>query len=489
MSQEIFDKRLKFVDRIISLAKKEKDIEQKIYLLENINYYMTNNHCGVFRYEPMEELLQEVGKAFALDNQIDVEKNSFLHVMTRTFTTGGHTKLVENFLSNRKDYHNEIHDIAMMYQYDDILPVFMQECNDISHLYNLSYLGILDKIFKLAELSQKYEYIILHHNMYDTIPVIALSQFKNKKNIMVYDHADHLYWVGSSIVSHSLEMSSDGMNFSNSNRSIKNNYLLPIPLSAKMPVESNLKQELKITENQKIALSIGHQHRYEVGIGEYSFKKMIKKVLEVNEDVVFIIIGNHDKNFWQDLYEHKNLRFVGLINRDEIDKYYSIADIYVDSFPMGGGTATLDAITFGIPSIKVKHIFFEFDSLKPFLVDKEKVSEKILELFSNNMKNTSSTLIHLKEEWNKRFGEIISQIQKNEYRKNRVEVVDKYSQNLANYQSNFEKKLLNSSFMKLSIKNKIYYLWNLIQLENNFLTLLKTMLTKIKEKIKCLKIL
>lgn len=483
MSQNIFDKRLKFVDSIISLAKKEKDIKQKIYLLENINYYMTNNHCGVFRYEPIEELLQEIGKEFAVDNQVNIVKKSFLHIMTRTFTTGGHTKLVENFLINRTEYLDEIHNVVILYQYDNVFPIFIEELNNKNRLHNLSKLDIFEKINKLAELSLKYENIILHHNMYDTIPVLALSQFKNKKNIIIYNHADHLYWVGSSIVSHSLEMSSDGLNFSNSHRNIKNNYLLPIPLSNKQKLNFDLKKILEIKESQKIVLSIGHQHRYEVSKGDYSFREMVKEVLKIDKNIIFIIVGNHNENFWQDLWEHKNIRFVGLINREEIDKYYSIADIYVDSFPMGGGTATLDAITFGIPSIKVKHIFFEFDSLKPYLVEKEKVSEKIIELFSSDIKNTNSTLVHLKEQWNKLFDDILVQIKKNESQKRKDNIVDEYSLNLHKYQLSFEKKLINNSFIKLSIKNKIYYLWNLILLENNFLILLKTILTKLKEKI------
>ncbi len=117
---------------------------------------------------------------------------------------------------------------------------------------------------------------------------------------------------------------------------------------------------------------------------------------------------------------------------------------------MGGGTATLDAITFGISSIKVKHIFFEFDSLKPYLVEKEKVSEKIIELFSSDIKNT---LVHLKEQWNKLFDDILVQIKKNKSQKRKDNIVDEYSLNLLKYQLSFEKKLINNSFIKLSIKS------------------------------------
>jgi len=480
MSQKIFDKRLKFVDSIVTLAKKEKDIKQKIYLLENINYYMTYNHCGVFRYEPIEELLQEIGKEFIVDNQVDIVKNSFLHIMTKASVTGGHTRVVENFIKNRKEY-DEKHHVILISQNNETKPEFCKELESKNELFDLSNFDVLEKIKEIGLISGKYEYIILHHHMYDVLPIIALSQFKNKKNIYAYNHADHLYWVGSSILTGSFEMSMDGLNFSQLRREISNNILLPIPVEKKEKITTDLKEKLNISNNSKIALTIGSQDRFITD--EYSYKDMLQEVFSKNKDICFIIVGKHTKEYWKELWTHPSMRFVGLIPKEQLGEYYSIADIYVDSFPMGGGTATLDALCYEIPSIKVKHIFFEFDSLKPYLVEKEKVSEKIIELFSSDIKNTNSTLVHLKEQWNKLFDDILVQIKKNESQKRKDNIVDEYSLNLLKYQLSFEKKLINNSFIKLSIKNKIYYLWNLILLENNFLILLKTILTKLKEKI------
>jgi len=481
MSEVVFNRRLRFVDGVISLSKNEENLGQKIYLLESANHFMTNNHCGVFSYAPMENMLKEIGKSFAVKKEGECKKNSFLHVMTRTFTTGGHTKLVENFLFNRGQYDGECHDVLLLNNNDPDLPLFLQKINKENRLYDLSGLNVLDKILELVEVSQKYENIILHHNMYDVLPIIALSQFSSTKNIFVYNHADHLYWVGSSIVKFSLEMSTDGMNFSQSNRGGGKCYLLPIPLSTKQAIETTLKDSLSIADDEKVILTIGHEHRYHVKENEYSFKDVIKEVLKVDKKVVFIVVGEHSEAFWGDLWQSENVRFVGAINRDEINSYYSIADIYVDSFPMGGGTSTLDAITFDIPSIKVKHIFFEFDSLKSSVVESKEVSKKIIGLLDGNSGVVGLVEPHLTTKWNLTFDEIIKDIKKTSLNSKVMKVEDNYSNNLYEYQSKARKQLLNRSFLKLSLQNKIKYLICLLRFESDFMEIINIVKDKIKK--------
>ncbi len=462
MSQKIFDKRLKFVDSIISLAKKEKEIKQKIYLLENINYYMTNNHCGVFRYEPMEELLQEIGKEFVVDNQANTVKNSFLHIMTKASVTGGHTRVVENFIKNRKEY-TEKHHVILISQNNETKPEFCKELESKNELFDLSNLDALEKIKEIALESLKYEYIILHHHMYDVLPIIALSQYKNKKNIYAYNHADHLYWVGSSILTGSFEMSMDGLNFSQSRREINNTILLPIPLEKKEKITTDLKEKLNIPNSSKIALTIGSQDRFITD--EYSYKDMLQEVFSKNKDICFIIVGKHTKEYWKELWTHPNIRFVGLVPKEQLGEYYSIADIYVDSFPMGGDTATLDALCYEIPSIKVKHIFFEFDSLKPFVVEKELVADKVLEIFSNYKVNRIEKNIN--EHFIQFFNNTIDnlKLKKNildtHILLNNIKVLN-YDLMLFTYQDRKRSQLINGFIKKLNYTNHIKYFLNLI---------------------------
>jgi len=450
---------LKFVDKIISLAKNETDLEQKIYLLENVNYYMTNNHCGVFSYEPMEDILQVMSINFIIKKERKSKKNTFLHIMTKASVTGGHTRVVENFISNRKNY-DESHNVLLISQNNEEKPSFIQEMGSEGNLFDLSSLNIIEKIKKISFLATKYEYIILHHHMYDIVPIIALSQFKDTKKIFAYNHADHFNWVGSSIITGSFEMSSDGMNFSKHRRGISNAILLPIPLKQKNKiVGSNLKKRLDISLEKKIILTIGSMDRFRTD--GYSYEDMLNQVLK-DDKIVFIIIGNHTKDFWKDLWNHKNIRFEGLVPKEKLEEYYAIADIYVDTFPMGGGTATLDAISYGIPSVKVKHIFFEFDSLKSFVVDKEEVSGKLIQLLTKEYKKSENKKInmHFKHNWNNIFDDFISK----KYIRNeeKIETLEQYDLDLYNFQIVKKSKKLKGFIKKLNFTNKIKYVFKVL---------------------------
>ena len=435
MNNVIFKERLKLVDKMISIAKNETDLERKIQLLEKINLYMASNHCGIFRYEPMEDLLQGIGTNFIVDKKENFTKNTFLHIMTTAYVIGGHTRVVENFINNRKDY-NEVHNVLLISQNNEKKPDFIQKMELEGNLFDLSSLNIIEKINKISFLATKYEYIILHHHMFDVVPIIALSQFKDTKKIFAYNHADHLYWVGSSIITGSFEMGTDGMNFSKRRRGISNTILLPVPIKQKNKIDgSDLRKKLNISPEKKIVLTIGGIERF-VADG-YSYKDMLNQVLK-DDKIVFIIIGNHIKEFWGKLWNHKNIRFEGVVPREKLNKYYAIADVYVDSFSRGGRDVVLDAISYGIPTIKVKDIFFEFDSLKSFTVNKEEVPNKLIQLLSKKDKKNEIEKIsmHFKPNWNKIFDNFLNKkyIRKDIKNKEKIETLEQYDLDLYNFQ-------------------------------------------------------
>ena len=304
--------------------------------------------------------------------------------------------------------------------------------------------------------------------MYDVVPIIALAQFKYEKNIYAYNHADHLYWVGSSILSATFEMSTDGMNFSQSRRGIINSLLLPVPLEKKKAIQTNLKEVLGMPSNVKVVLTIGSEDRFITN--DYSYIDMVKEVFSKRADIYFLIVGKHSRAHWKELWGHPKIKFVGLIPKEQLGEYYSIADIYVDSFPMGGGTSTLDAISYQIPIIKVKHMFFEFDSLKPFVLEKQYVADKIIELLffvkEFNFKNIS-------EHFNDYFNEVVSEIDRNKYlRSTCFDKYSKYDLSLMNYQEMKKTNLINSTINKCNSVIKVKYLIRLMFSLERFMKLL-----------------
>jgi len=456
MTDVVFKRRLRFVDYVISLAKYEKNIKQKIYLLENISYYMVNYHCGVFRYEPIEELMQAIGNEIVTESIHHAKNNRFLHIMTKASVTGGHTSVVENFIKNRLGYDEE-HHLLLVSQYDEIKPDFCHALDVNNKLFDVSNMEVETKIREIALISQGYEYVILHHHMYDVLPILALSRFKNKKNIFVYNHADHLYWVGSSIVSRTLEMSTDGAIFSATRRGIVDACILPIPLRKKEKISAgNLREKLNLSCQQKVLLTIGNKNRFLTK--KYSYKDVIREVVKNTNDIVFVIIGDHDESFWGDLWSCHRVIFPGIVPKDELDAYYSIADLYLDSFPMGGSTATLDALCYGVPSIKVEHVFFEFDSLKPFVVKSNNIVRKIYEIFDKPEKcNLDGIAVHFRDEWNLRLNKIISTVFPSSLGSS-ISSHYKYDNDLYLFQKEQGKRIINNKFKFLSFKNAVIYL-------------------------------
>ncbi|NGZ15532.1 glycosyltransferase family 4 protein, partial [Vibrio aestuarianus] len=439
MKKRIFNARLNFVDRVVSLIKRERNIEQKVQLLLNVNYYLTNNHCGVFRYQPIEDTIQLLGESFRIKKPSTPRRNNFLHVMTKASITGGHTRVVENFIKNRANY-NEKHDLVLVSQGDEKIPEFCLKMERNCSLINLSDLNTLEKISKLAGYAQHYEYIILHHHMYDVLPIIALSQFKHRGSIYTYNHADHLYWVGSSIISGSFEMSTDGLIFSKKRRNIKNTLLLPIPLEEKQYSSIDLKLKLDIPEDSKVVLTIGSQDRFVTN--GYSYRDMVSDVLKRTDKTYFVIVGRHTEKSWGDLWSHPQLRFPGVVPKEELAVFYSNADIYVDSFPMGGGTATLDALCFNIPAIKVKHIFFEFDSLKPIVINSVDVADNIVKILNGDSLAFSANIdSHYRENFNSIFDKFIRHRREDSCNSGDELVCDfeSYDHDLFSYQDNNKK--------------------------------------------------
>ncbi|MGU5818703.1 hypothetical protein ACV1EH_05065 [Aeromonas caviae] len=460
MTDVVFKRRLRFVDYVILLARSENSIKQKVYLLENISYYMANYHCGVFRYEPIEQLMQDIGNELVTDSFVIEKNNHFLHIMTKASVTGGHTSVVENFIKNRRGY-NEEHHLLLVSQYDEIKPGFCHELDSNNKLFDISSMGVEDKIKEISRISQEYEYVILHHHMYDVLPIIALSKFKNKKNIFVYNHADHLYWVGSSIVSRTLEMSTDGARFSTTRRGVVDACVLPIPLIKKEKnLVKNIREKLNISSQHKVILTIGNKNRFITE--KYSYKDVVRDVIENKSDIYFVIIGDHDESFWGDLWSCPRIIFIGVVPKDELDAYYSMADLYLDSFPMGGSTATLDALCYGVPSIKVEHIFFEFDSLKPFVVKCNDIVSKIFEIFDKQKEdNLGGITVHFHDEWNLRLNTIISKSLPSNLGSS-ISSHSKYDNDLYSFQKEQGKRIVNNKFKNLSLKNAVLYFIGII---------------------------
>lgn len=102
-------------------------------------------------------------------------------------------------------------------------------------------------------------------------------------------------------------------------------------------------------------------------IDDINIKTVIERTIEKNKRVLFIIIGV-EKNYNKEIDECIKKYPENVIIKPEMEhkkllEYISIADIVLDSFPMSGGTAMLDACYYNKPIVSGCSLVGQMDYL------------------------------------------------------------------------------------------------------------------------------
>ncbi|EFG87919.1 hypothetical protein CLCAR_2522 [Clostridium carboxidivorans P7] len=387
-----------------------------------LNY--TDHVTGVYYSEFIEKQLIKISQIIDFESidEIEEEKDTVLHVMTRPCNIGGHTRVVNNWINFDSDRKysiliNEIQNVK--------IPNWLKESVEKSGgsiILNKSN-DLIEKAKFLAKCAMKYEKIVLHIHNQDMVPLIAFSNSSWKKPIYLYNHSDHKFWLGVSIADMVLDLTSGGMKMSIEKRGTKNNYVLPIPImnEQEKPYEKinekekeAIKKRLELPNCSKIILSMADDYKY-TNINKYNFGEFAKKVIDINPNTYVLIIGANNKALkWIRLNKTSGgrIRAEGIIDKEDVCQYMKISDVYVDSFPANSYTSTLEAINYNIPSMSLKTPIFYLDALKDIRVNSE--ADMIFKI--NEILNNKDSFINM---------ETKDRVAKNHYKENWCKILNK----------------------------------------------------------------
>ena len=318
-----------YYQRIIFRSKhnNHNELINKIETLLNINFFFFN---GKLVSPNLELKIKKIAKEVLVVNQdFNISPNNkVLHIGTVFHNTGGHSRVVLNWVNNDKDRVNHV------------LLTRQNEENEMVKSFNKDNLFILkrenDIIKKSQELvdflsNNQYEFVVLHNHWYDTIPFLALSMLPKQK-VIFYNHTDHCATFGTSFSNLVVEIGPKSSLYSIKYRNILNSKYLPMPLSYEYNNET-------IKERESF-VSIASPYKYEP-FEKYNFY--------YDSNILF----NRFKNF--------KLSLIGVDKRDVLNlenihvekfvfnpiDYYKKSQFYLDSYPVGSGLSMLDAVSFG----------------------------------------------------------------------------------------------------------------------------------------------
>lgn len=319
---------------------------------------------GYYSSPVIERVFLDQAESIPCDYSTYYDKDSTIHIMTECYGVGGHSKVVERWIYLTSDL--EKHSVVFVNQKESDIPkIFLELCSKSGgSVYSLKAIrGENEKAKKLRQLASVYERVILHTHMYDVIPLIAFGTSSFKRPVILYNHADHLFWLGVSIADKVAETRSWGQSFTLERRRVENSLVLSIPPNIEL---KRVSERVAFENNSKFLniLTVGTSHKY-TSLDGNSFPHYMKLLLDKYSNLTFSVVGPQPSDFSSALKggdKHMSrVRFLGCIPNEQLNVEMQRADLVIDSFPMSGGTALGEAIAIGTPVLALKSVTGHLD--------------------------------------------------------------------------------------------------------------------------------
>lgn len=404
-----------------------KNINEKLNLAKAALTYAVYNNTGYFTSSVLENFFTDYAKTLKTDiKNIEYKKNTFLHVLTEGYNTGGHTRVVERWIKNAPL--NQTHSLVEIKSIGKNLTILEENIKEKNGEYIRfdNSLSLTEKALKLRELGMHYEYIILHSHMDDPVPTIAFGTEDFTRPVLLYNHASHLFWLGKSIADIVLDIEQND-EVTRVRRNISDTYFLGVPSKEINLSEYNKKdfrQKLNLPPDKKIIVTSGDEIKFRA-IGKINFLDYLKEILDENTYCYAIGVSADNKD-WQKAKKETNGHIIPLgfidFNKGFLD-YLKAADLYLDSYPLCGGTAMIDAISSGTPALSLMSVYPQFDYLtntNAYCKTKDELVSKAKQILNNKdfasqiFNELKNSLLEFQsiENWNKRIEKLFSQTPK-----------------------------------------------------------------------------
>lgn len=413
-----------YISDLKNIYKSIDNIDTKVLYIQYVFTYLTRNVTKYVSDSFFENELNKISGELQHNLKSNFKPNTILHIMTEAHSTGGHTKLLENIITNTEHIFDE-QSVVITHHSSERPPRLLDIIKRTGTLTVISKENLINKALVLSELASEYEYIMLHMHPDDILGNLAFGNENFKRPVILIDHADYRFWIGVSISDLVLGLSSEGADFATVNRGVKNSVAMHIPI--KKPHIDLSREEarnyLDINQNKKIILSIASEFKY--GTSKEVVSKFINMAMEIVnevEDCEFILIGPSKKNpYWNEAYVQSNGKInpIGSKPMKELKYYIKSCDLYIESFPFGSYTAFLDVAAYNVNMMRLKTASFELDSVKlnNLSIDSidEMVSKSLLLLNGSTEHKVNYDLeMHYETLWTKNFLHYVKQVNSHE---------------------------------------------------------------------------
>ena len=355
-------KRKYFEDSLANLSAlvAGQNYEEGLKYAYNIATFAWRHFTGYYSSWYLENELLKIAKQIpAAELSERPTNNKVLHIVSTMYYSGGHTKLLTEWIKNDKSKEHSI--LSIGHKKSDLLNLlrfYNLEIENFTLERHPTYLG---KAAQLKNIASNYEHIVLHTHPNEILTVVAFGDEQFKTPILLNNHADHTFWVGNSIIDDVIQIRDSIIEIDKERRQITEFSFLPIIVKSldSQNVFHHSEENIKL-------LSTGAEYKYEP-FEDHHFFKACYEIATSRKNVIINIAGvPPDCNYAKE-FNHPNIKLLGTIPFEELSAYEDECDIYLEGFPITSGTALLQ------PALKKKFIQLMFAPYDAFIIFPENI--------------------------------------------------------------------------------------------------------------------
>lgn len=312
--------------------------------IQKIAHFLCLNYSGVLSDYRLENKLLEIGEGIETTNRKRETKNKkrkILHIATQLYNTGGHARVLRNWIIIDKHsdskilFTNQTSDIPQWLPDIEIVKLDIEK-------------GLIERASELRQyiINEYFDLIILHIHPYDVIPIISLSA-ENLPPVIFFNHADHEFSIGPSISDLFIDFRDVGRNYSIYNRLANESACLPYPLEpTKNITKEKARKQLDVDTHSLVLVSMATPYKYKP-FKKYNFFNDWNDILRKNKSWKLFVIGVDENNYKKYCSKQKtdNIYLLGRIEQPYL--YCAAADYFIEPYPLGTGLGTFDVVRYG----------------------------------------------------------------------------------------------------------------------------------------------
>ena len=333
-----------------------------------INYYFNLR----YRDDALEDMAFKLVKKIKLVRQTNKVSNNiiFFYDLYGWAKRGLTYQYLENLSEFREIYY--IFDREDKVVEDDLLNLLSIKNIQLIDLSNIK--NLKSKMKKIANISNNaYPEKIFIHNTPSSIVPFSLKAVYPNSTISLVNITDHSFWLGSSVVDHVLEFRDYGAYITSTSRNIKLENIFKIPFYPVIP-EVTESEFPRVLNKSKINIFTGGDLS-KIVIKNDFFLNLLVDIVSRYESVNIVIAGGGDSsklmNFIQSNKVSDKIHYIGF--RQDLPEIMSNIDIYLSTYPIGGGLMNAYALHFKKPIIS----FVDIELTHTFIENSFDIPEKI----------------------------------------------------------------------------------------------------------------